>query len=233
MDAILAAAEQYGLVVIEDATESLGARYKNRNVGNLGNIACLSFNGNKIMTTGGGGMIVTDNAEWAERARYLTTQAKDDALEYIHHEIGYNYRMTNLAAAVGCGQLERLDQLVAAKRRIAAAYERGLSDIPGIGFMREADWAYSTWWMYTVLVDEGQCSVDSRQLLRYLGSRRIQARPLWQPMHLSPAYNGVQSYHCDTAKQLWERGLSLPCSTGLTESDQQSVIATIRSCMNW
>src|SRR5262249_46801846 len=153
LDPILEAAHKFDLAVIEDATESLGAEYRGDMVGNLGDIACFSFNGNKIITTGGGGMIVTNNEESARRARYLTTQAKYDPIEHVHNEIGYNYRLTNLLAAMGCAQMEQLPAYIDAKRRIATAYSNALEAVPGITLMREAHWAHCTFWLYTILVD--------------------------------------------------------------------------------
>jgi perosamine synthetase len=227
MEPILAVARKYDLVVIEDASEGLGAKYKDRAVGHLGDIACFSFNGNKIITTGGGGMVVTDNEDWARRARYLTTQAKDDPVEYIHNEIGYNYRLTNIQAAMGCAQMERLEEHIAAKRRIAATYGMHLKDCPGLSLMREAEWAFSTFWMYTILVDESKYGMDSRALLRRLDERRVQARPLWQPVHLSSAHSGPPASSCPVAERLNCDGLSLPCSVGLDEQAQRRVIADV------
>ena len=227
MDPILEVARKYNLVVIEDATESLGAKYKGRMVGHLGDIACFSFNGNKIITTGGGGMIVTDNEAWTRKAKYLTTQAKDDPVEYIHHEIGYNYRLTNIQAAMGCAQLEQLDDYIAAKRRVAATYSEALKDVPGIAPMREAPWAFSIYWMYTILVNDEKFGMDSRTLLRHLGEARIQARPLWQPLHLSPAFRRVPASECPTSERLRREALSLPCSVGLSAEQLQKVIRCI------
>jgi len=228
MDPILEVARRYNLVVIEDATESLGAEYKGRIVGHLGDIACFSFNGNKIITTGGGGMIVTDNEEWARKAKYLTTQAKDDPVEYIHNEIGYNYRLTNVQAAVGCAQMEQLDNHILAKRRIATTYTEALKSVPGITPMREAPWAFSVFWMYTILVDEAQYGIDSRRLLCRLSEAGIQARPLWQPLHRSLAHIGLQAYPCRIADWLNQRGVSLPCSVGLRPESQDKLIELIR-----
>lgn len=228
MDPILEVARKYELAVIEDATESLGAKYKGRSVGHLGDIACFSFNGNKIITTGGGGMIVTDNEAWAHKAKYLTTQAKDDPIEYIHHEIGYNYRLTNVQAAMGCAQMELLDDYIAAKLCIAAAYTDQLKDLPGLTPMRAASWAESIFWLYTILVDEEVTKKGSRQLMRHLAERGIQARPLWQPLHQSPAYAGSQAYQCTVAERLNRMALSLPCSTGLTADEQARVIEAVR-----
>ncbi len=227
MAPLLELAQKYGLAVVEDATEGLGARYMGQMVGHLGHIACLSFNGNKLITTGGGGMLVTDNQAWAERARYLATQAKDDPVEYVHGEMGYNYRMTSIQAALGCAQLEDIEARIAAKRAIAATYSEALSEMPGMAAMAEAPWATSVFWMYTALVDEARAGLDSRALLRRLAEAGIQTRPLWQPMHLSRAHAGCQAYRCDVATRLYRDALSLPCSVGLTPQQQQRVIAAI------
>ena len=227
MDPILEVARRYNLMVIEDATESLGASYKGRMVGHLGHIACFSFNGNKILTTGGGGMIVTDNAAWADRAKYLTTQAKDNPVEYIHHEIGYNYRLTNIQAAMGCAQMEQLEAYIAAKRRIAATYDDAFSNVAGLTPMPQASWAKSIFWMYTLLVDETEYGMDSRQLLQHLQEVKIQTRPLWEPLHLSRAHAEKQPQTLAVSEQLNQQALSLPCSVGLTEEDQARVIAAI------
>jgi perosamine synthetase len=224
MDPLLELARKFNLLVIEDATESLGAFYKGKPVGHLGDLACFSFNGNKIITTGGGGMIVTDNEALATKAKYLTTQAKDEPVEFIHGEVGYNYRLTNLQAALGCAQLEQLDQCIAAKRRIAARYAHSLEAVAGLKRMREASWAKSIWWMYTVLIDADAYGQDSRALLRRLEQARIQARPLWQPMHRSPAHRHSQAYKCEVADRLNRDGLSLPCSAGLLPAQQDKVI---------
>lgn len=229
LDPILELARKYELAVIEDATEALGAKYKGRRLDCHGDIACFSFNGNKIITTGGGGMIVTGNGAWADRARYLTTQAKDEPVEYVHGAIGYNYRLTNLQAAMGCAQMEQIGDYIAAKRRIAASYQKALSSVPGIAPMREAIWAFSTYWMYTVRVDEKRFGMDSRALLRRLEQAGIQTRPLWQPLHRSPAHAGCASYRCEVADGLVRDALSLPCSVGLSEEQQSVVIANLRS----
>jgi perosamine synthetase len=229
MEHILELARKYGLIVIEDATESLGAKCQGRMVGHLGDIACFSFNGNKIITTGGGGMVVTDNEAWACKAKYLTTQAKDDAVEFVHGEIGYNYRLTNIQAAMGCAQLELLDEYITAKRRIAATYTEAFKDVPGIVPMHEATWATSIFWMYTVLVDANQYGMDSRALLHKLQTAKIQTRPLWQPAHRSPSQIGMQAYRCEVADWLNRKALSLPCSVGLKSSEQSRVIEHIQA----
>ncbi len=222
------AALRHELTLIEDAAEALGTLYRGRPAGSFGDTACLSFNGNKIITTGGGGALLTDDSRLAARAKYLSTQAKDDPLEYVHHEVGYNYRLTNVQAAMGVAQLEQLDAYVEAKRRIAARYQEALAAVPGIVPMPEAPWALSTFWMFTVLVRESEYGLDSRALLSRLGERGIAARPLWQPLHRSRAHVGCQAYRCEVADALWRDGLSLPCSVGLSVSDQQRVIDAIR-----
>jgi perosamine synthetase len=227
LDPILAAAEKYALPVIEDATEGLGAQYRGKSLGGIGQIGCFSFNGNKIITTGGGGMIVTDRSEWAARARYLTTQAKDDQIEYVHNAVGYNYRLTNPLAAMGCAQMEQLDAFVAAKREIARRYREALASLPGISLPEEADWAFSTFWMYTVLIDERESRIDSRGLLRALAGLKIQTRPLWQPIHRSPAHRSSNGRSCPNADALCSQAISLPCSVGLLPAEQDQVIEAI------
>jgi perosamine synthetase len=227
IDPILEVAAKYGLPVIEDATESLGATYKDRSVGHLGAISCFSFNGNKLITTGGGGMVVTDNDEWATRAKYLTTQAKDDAIEYVHHTVGFNYRLTNVQAALGCAQVEVLPTFIEKKRSIAAGYREQLADLPGLTLMPEAPWARPVFWLYTVLIDESKFGMDSRRLMRELAKRGVQARPLWQPLHRSQAFAGAEVIGGEVADKLNQNALSLPSSVGLTDSELESVAEAI------
>jgi perosamine synthetase len=227
IDPILELAARFNLVVIEDATESLGARYKGRMVGHLGHIACLSFNGNKLITTGGGGMVITDDPALSKRAKYLSTQAKDDPIEYIHEEVGYNYRLTNVQAAIGCAQMEQIDAYVQKKRAIATRYGAAFSNLPGITAMREADWAESVFWMYTVLIDAHKFGMDSRTLMRKLESQGIQTRPLWHPVHSLTPYRHEYAYQVEAVDVLYRDALSLPCSVGLTEAQQSRVIDTL------
>ena len=229
IDPILELACKYHLVVIEDGAEGLGALYHGQSVGHLGDIACFSFNGNKIVTSGGGGMIVTDNEEWARRAKYLTMQAKNDAPEPTHGEIGFNYRLSNLHAALGCAQLEQLNQKIEAKRTIAEVYSEGLAHVDGITLMPEASWALSTYWMYTVLVQEEEFGMDSRMLQRHLKEAGVETRPLWQPIHLSPAHAQSCINKAGVAEKIYSRGLSLPCSVGLEIDDIHNVIDEISS----
>ncbi len=229
MDEIVALARKYNLKVIEDATESLGAKFNDQMVGHIGDMACFSFNGNKLITTGGGGMIVTDNEACTKKAKYLTTQAKDDPLEYIHGEVGYNYRLTNIQAAMGCAQMEQVMEYVAIKRRIAREYEQALADVPGLTFMKEAPWATSVFWMYTILVDEKEYGLDSRALLLKLGREGIQSRPLWQPLHVSPVFTALPKKDAPVAERLNRDAISLPCSVGLTSEEQARTIAAVRN----
>lgn len=227
MDPILALAREFGLPVVEDATESLGATYRGRNVGTLGDIAALSFNGNKLITCGGGGMVVTDRAAWADRARHLTTQARIEPLEAIHDEVGYNYRLTNIQAALGCAQLETIDERIADKRRIADLYRGLAAEVPGLTFMPAAPWAGCTYWMSTVLVDPDVFGVDRYHLLRFLSDHNIGARPLWQPLHLSPAHEGARSVKGLVAEGLYTHAVSLPSSCGLSDAQWARVRSAI------
>jgi|GEM_PF-41364 len=233
MDPIIESARKYNLVVIEDASEGLGAKYKGKKLGGLADIACFSFNGNKIVTTGGGGMIVTDNEAWAARAKYLSTQAKDDPVEYFHKEIGYNYRLTNVQAALGCAQMEKLDSYVAKKRNIAKRYLEELSDMPGITPLREPANSDGTYWLFSVLVDQARFGLHRKELFARLDQAGIQTRPVWQPIHLSPAHADGVMTNCSVAESLYADALSLPCSVGLSSEDQKKIIATIRAlCKN-
>jgi perosamine synthetase len=226
-----AIARDYDLLIVEDASESLGAEVRGEPVGCHGDAACFSFNGNKIVTAGGGGMLVTDDANLAEKAEYLSTQAKDDPLEYVHEEIGYNYRLTNLQAAVGCAQLEQLDRYVAKKREIANRYESGLADVEGLEPMQEASWAASIFWLYTVKLDSEEADISRKELQSRLRDRGIQVRPLWQPLHESPAHENGHA-QCKMAEELKRQALCLPCSVGLTESNQQRVIDAIEAVLS-
>lgn len=174
-------------------------------------------------------MVLTDRDDWARRARYLTTQAKDDPVEFVHNEIGYNYRLTNIQAALGLAQLESLEHLIAAKRCIASTYKEKLSGVEGITPMQEASWAYSVFWMYTVLVNEGVYGMNARTLMGMLEAVGIQTRPLWQPLHLSPAHRRPDGTACPVAERIYRDALSLPCSTSLTHEQQHRVLKALAS----
>ena len=227
MDPILEIAAQYNLVVIEDAAESLGAKYKAQRVGAMGDLACLSFNGNKIITTGSGGMLVTDNEGWAQKARYLSTQAKDDVVEYVHNEIGYNYRLTNIQAAMGCAQLEKLDEYVASKRRIAMYYDQNLKNVPGLELPQQAEWAMSSYWLYTVRIDKDTYGMDSRELMNHLLGEGVQTRPLWHPVYRLRPYLNCLAYEITVTDRLYYQCLSLPSSVGISQGELHYVITKL------
>ena len=230
LDAVLEVAGRYPLAVVEDAAEALGARYRGRRVGCEGLISCLSFNGNKIITTGGGGMVITRDDALARRVRLLTTQARADATEYIHEEIGFNYRLTNIQAALGVAQLEQLDGFVEAKRATAAHYREALARVPGVTVFTEAPWAHSTYWMTSAMIT-GRRSADVRALLGALNAVGIGARPLWRPLHQQPVFKEVQAYKVEVAPRLYERGLSLPCSVGISPEERGAVVAALAAAL--
>ena len=227
LDPLLDAAARYpGLSVVEDAAESLGSTYKGRPVGAAGLAGCLSFNGNKILTTGGGGMVVTNDAELARRLRSLTTQSRSDPGEWIHDQVGFNYRLTNLQAALGVAQLEQLPAFIEDKRATAAAYREAFDGRRGVSVFTEAPWARSTYWMASIVLDARACP-DVRALLRDLNADGIGARPLWRPLHLQPAFRDAQTYRLEVAERLYARGLSLPCSVGITAEERQAVVEAL------
>lgn len=228
IERLCALAAEFGIPVIEDATESLGAMFQGKAVGSHGTCACFSFNGNKILTTGGGGMVVTDDDELAARAKYLSTQAKDNSVEYVHKSIGYNYRLTNIQAAMGCAQMERLVDYVEAKRLIAKRYEQAFAGLAGVDVMKEPAFARSSFWMYTILLDREVLHLGSRDLLARLSAENIQSRPLWEPMHLSLPHRNAQYLGDGVSEKLYRDALSLPCSVGLPEQDQERVIAAVK-----
>ena len=173
-------------------------------------------------------MIITNNKEFAEEARYLSTQATDDSIRYIHNDIGYNYRLTNIQAAIGCAQMENLDEFISTKRRIRMTYDDCLGDLPGITLVKEASWARSVCWMYTILVNATEFGTDSRTLLSRLQQNGIQTRPVWQPIHLSPAHLDASSILNGTAEHVYANALSLPCSVGLSPIDQEKVLSEVK-----
>ena len=227
MDPIMELATRYNLIVIEDASESLGAKYKGQLTGTLGHIGCFSFNGNKIITTGGGGMLVTNNSGWAASARHLTTQAKDDPIEYVHNSVGYNYRLTNVQAAIGCAQLELLSEHISSKRAVATKYAGSLANLPGVTLQAEAPWAFSTFWLYTILLEAKVLGRTSRDVLDEYRAAGIETRPLWQPIHLSVAHRDGVATGCRIAERLHRDALSLPCSAGIRDEELRRVIRVL------
>jgi pyridoxal phosphate-dependent aminotransferase EpsN len=232
MDPIIESARAYGVPVLEDAAEALGATYKGKPAGTLGDVAAFSFNGNKIVTTAGGGMLAAPDAGWIDKARFWSTQAKDPGLAYEHSEIGYNYRMSNVLAGIGRGQLEVLDLRVRQRRAIAFRYRDAFADLPGITFMPQLDYGIATNWLSCFLIDEDVFGCSRDALIRHLDLNGMEARPVWKPMHLQPLFAGCECYGGDVARDLFARGICLPSSSSLTATQQDYVIHQIRNAAN-
>ena len=225
MDPILEIAARYGLAVIEDAAEAHGARYKGRRVGGIGDIGVFSFYGNKIITTGEGGMVVTNRADLAEKVRTLRDHGMSPERRYWHPVLGYNYRLTNLQAAIGVAQMEKVDNILKAKRRIAQIYDEGLRNAPGIALPPEASWAYNIYWLYSVLVDERKLGMGRDELMAALQAQDIETRPLFPPVHTQPIYDTGQ--RLPVAERLAATGLSLPSAVGLKLEDVARVTEAV------
>jgi len=224
MAPLLAVAAKYGIVVVEDATESLGSTWKGQACGTFGHSAVLSFNGNKIITTGGGGMILTDDDGYASRARHLTTTAKKPhPWSFDHDEIGYNYRLPNINAALGCAQMERLPAFVAGKRELAERYLKLFDNLPGARIFREPEGARSNYWLNTLVLDR-KIAGDRDRLLSALHANRVHARPLWTPMHLLPMYRKCPRARLPIAEDMYARCINLPSSPFLAASEQSTAI---------
>jgi pyridoxal phosphate-dependent aminotransferase EpsN len=228
LDPIVAACARHGVALIEDAAEALGATYKGRAPGTFGISGAYSFNGNKIITTAGGGMLVTPDAELAAHARKLATQARDPAPHYQHSEVGYNYRLSNVLAAIGRGQLRVLHERVAARRRNFAFYADALGDVAGVAFMPEAAWGTHTRWLTTLTIDPQLFGVDREVVREALDAAGIEARPVWKPMHLQPLFAGCEVIGGAVAADLFARGLCLPSGSSLTEADLEGVVSVVR-----
>ena len=229
MDALNEIAAEHDLALVEDAAESLGAVYRQRPAGGLGRLGILSFYGNKLITTGEGGALLTDDPALADRARLLRDHAMDSDRRYWHGEIGFNYRITNMQAALGVAQLERLDDFLARKREIAAAYRAGLQSVPGVSFQEEADWATSSWWMTTLRLDADR-GVDRDELAVRLRAGGVDSRPAFVPLHLLPHLR--QEGPLPVAEAVGSEGLSLPSSTSLTDAELEHVIGSVRSALS-
>lgn len=222
MQRLMEIARKYRLYVIEDATEALGATYNGQHVGTLGHIGVFSFNGNKVITTGGGGMLVTNDEDLAARARLLVNQGRSAGIvEYEHQEIGYNYRLTNLQAALGLAQLERLPDFLGVKRRNAALYRELLQDVSGVTWQRELAEATSNWWLFSVLIDPEKFGEDRHSVTGRLREAGIQVRPLFLPLTQQPPYKKFKFKDCPVAETLHARGLNLPSASFLTEKEVQ------------
>ncbi|MBN1127408.1 MAG: aminotransferase class I/II-fold pyridoxal phosphate-dependent enzyme [Chitinispirillaceae bacterium] len=229
MDAIMGVCGQYAIPVIEDAAESLGAFYGKKHTGTIAPLGVLSFNGNKIMTTSGGGMLVGKDKAMIERARFLATQARENAAHYEHKETGYNYRMSNIVAAIGRGQLAVLEERVAKKREVFTRYRETLAHIPGVGFMPEPPWGRANRWLTCMTLDPALCKATPETIRLALEQENIESRPLWKPMHLQPVFNGCPAYTSGVSEKLFSTGLCLPSGTAMSEADQMRVVTRISS----
>lgn len=216
-------AQKYHLSVVEDATEALGSYQNDKHAGTFGDFGCFSFNGNKIMTTGGGGMIVTDNETFAKRAKHLTTQAKSDSFEYIHDEIGYNYRMVNLLAAMGVAQLEQMPQFLLRKAQINTFYREQFKDLP-ISFQENTANTTPNHWLFTI------CAENQKELIKHLTENQIQVRPFWLPMNLLAMFkDDLYATEDNNSFKVYEKSVSLPCSTGITDVELEKVAQCVRN----
>lgn len=228
MDPILHACAEYGVAVIEDAAEAVGTLYKGKPAGTLGDIGVYSFNGNKIITTTGGGMLVSRNSAWIAKASHWSQQARDAALWYEHSELGYNYRMSNVLAGIGRGQLEVLDLRIEQRRAIAFRYRDAFADLPGISLMPQAPYGLHTNWLSCFLIEEQKFGCSRDELIGVLDAANIESRPVWKPMHLQPLYARCERYGGEVAEDLFRRGICLPSSSSLSLDDQLYVINEVR-----
>ncbi len=230
VEGIQAVCAPYGIPIIEDAAEALGATYKERAPGTFGLCGVYSFNGNKIITTSGGGMLVSSNSRLIEKARFWASQSRDSAPHYQHSEIGYNYRLSNVLAAIGRGQLAVLDDRVEARRRVFRYYSEALGDLPGMQFMPEAPYGRATRWLTAITIDPKIAGVNREQVRQRLAEANIESRPVWKPMHQQPIFADCRFYGAGVADRLFDDGLCLPSGSNLSDSDLLRVVECIRSC---
>lgn len=227
-DEINAIAKKYDIPIIEDAAEALGSHIQNKRCGSMATFGILSFNGNKIITTSGGGALVTHNPKAKEKAVFYATQARDDAPHYQHSEIGYNYRLSNVLAGIGRGQMEVLQKRVDKRRENYNFYQKQLSDLPGFDFVAEPDGFFSNRWLSTVLIDPKKSNTTAEEIRKSLENENIETRPLWKPMHLQPIFKKNPYYGGKVAENLFNTGLCLPSGTNLTEEDLNRVTDSIK-----
>lgn len=230
MDALAEVARRNGLFMVEDAAEALGSTVHGQTCGSFGDISILSFNGNKIITTSGGGALLANRADWVQQARFLSTQARDAAPHYQHSQIGYNYRMSNVCAAIGRGQMTVLNDRVAARRSNHAFYAQHLSDLPGLSFLPEPEACFSNRWLTCVLIDPERSGGVTRETVRLaLDAQNIESRPLWKPMHMQPIFADAPFYGDGTSERLFNHGLCLPSGSNLSTADLERVVHHIRT----
>jgi dTDP-4-amino-4,6-dideoxygalactose transaminase len=233
MDKIMAVANEYDIPVIEDAAEALGSNIAGKAMGNFGLMAVLSFNGNKIITTSGGGALISNIEYYINKARFLATQARDNAPHYQHSEIGYNYRMSNVAAGIGRGQMEVLDERVQKRRSNYERYKSELSGIDAITLLEEPSGYHSNRWLSTILIDpilSGDVNIE--KIAEELGKDNIECRPLWKPMHLQPVFSTCPVYRNGVSEELFNNGLCLPSGSNLSDADLERVIVGVKSCFS-
>lgn len=230
LDPILASCARYGVPVLEDAAEAAGTLYKGKPVGTFGPLGVFSFNGNKIITTTGGGMLVGHDAAWIKKARFWSQQARDPGIAYEHTEMGYNYRLSNVLAGIGRGQLAVLDARVARRREIAFAYRDAFADLDGIELQPQASFGLHTNWLSCFSIDEKRFGASRDAIIEALASHEIESRPVWKPMHLQPLWDGAECFGGAVAEDLFARGICLPSSSSMTEREQARVIETVRAC---
>jgi len=232
LDTIIAIAKQYDIPVIEDAAEALGSTYHSKPCGSFGELGILSFNGNKIITTSGGGALISANEEWIKRSRFLATQARDPAPHYQHSHIGYNYRMSNVLAGIGRGQMEVLPQRVLQRRSNYDFYRKELNEIEGISFQPELAGSFSNRWLTCILVDPAKTKGVTREDIRiHLEKDNIESRPLWKPMHLQPVFSGAAYFGNDVSARLFDHGLCLPSGSNLSQDDLERVVMHIKAIL--
>ncbi|MBN8233265.1 aminotransferase class I/II-fold pyridoxal phosphate-dependent enzyme [Corallococcus macrosporus] len=229
LDPLMAACDRYGVPVVEDAAEALGSTYKGRAPGTVGRVGIYSFNGNKILTTSGGGMLVSADGELVQHALKLATQARDMAPHYQHSEVGYNYRLSNVLAAIGRGQLHVLEDRVAARRANHAFYAEAFRDLPGLAFMPEAPWGRHTRWLTTLTIDPEAFGADREAVRVALERENIEARPVWKPMHLQPVFSAFERRRGAVAEDLFHHGLCLPSGSNLTRQELERVVEVVRA----
>lgn len=233
MDEIIAICNAYQVPIIEDAAESLGSSYKGKMSGSMGDFGIFSFNGNKIITTSGGGMLVSNHIASLQKARFLATQAREPAPHYQHSEMGYNYRLSNVLAGIGRGQLEVLEERVKRKREIFNTYEKELGSVPGISFMPELEETYSNRWLTAIVLDAQITGFNRNELLRALDKENIEARPVWKPLHLQPLFSRAcffaHSQEEVISEKLFKDGLCLPSGTNMNEEEQMRVINCVKN----